>query len=171
MVYFLRMAGTDYYKIGYTSRAEAGARLAELQTACPRKLEVVAVIEGSESVEAEFHRRFWQYRTDGGAEWFEIPEDKARGFTNGNAKQDEYRGAVGGIAAFDVRPVRWRQQYTATRSGEDVPDAGYGANYARAQYPQFVGSRKHEIGMPTIFRQERQDDSAGNQQLYDDKPV
>ena len=128
------MVGTNYYKIGYTSRGDMAGRLAELQTACPRRLEVVATIEGTEATEAEMHLLYWQYRTDGGAEWFEIPPDKAKGFDNGNAEQGQYRGAVGGASAFDVRPLRRRQQYAVADPRKDVPGDGWGADDARPKH-------------------------------------
>ena len=171
MVYFLRMVGTDYYKIGYTSRDDVLWRLAELQTACPRRLEVVATVEGNEATEAEFHRQYWQYRTDGGAEWFEIPSDKAKEFDNGNAKQSSYFGAVGGVTPADVRPLRWRQQYTVARGGEDVSRQGWGANDARPKYSFAARGGEHQERVPPVLREERQDDSVGDQQLHVDQPV
>jgi len=35
MVYFVRMVGTDFIKIGFTTR-DPGRRIAELQTSAPR---------------------------------------------------------------------------------------------------------------------------------------
>lgn len=168
VVYFLRMVGTDYYKIGFTSRDDVLWRLAELQTACPRRLEVVATVSGDEATEADFHRQYWQYRTDGGAEWFEIPPDKAKEFDNGNAKQGSYFGAVGGASAHDVRPIRGRQQYAVARSGEDVPGAGWGANDACPKYTFSARRGEHQERVSAVLREERQDDCPGHQQLHGD---
>jgi len=91
------MTGSDFYKIGYTSYDDTAGRIRALQTACPCKLEVVATIAGDEAIEREYHRRFWQYRTNGGDEWFEIPTDKAKELYDGNAKRREDFRPFGGL--------------------------------------------------------------------------
>ena len=58
----------DYVKIGFT-RGPLKYRLADLQTAAPERLAVLAVIDdGSTASERALHKRFSAYRLEG--EWF-----------------------------------------------------------------------------------------------------
>ena len=123
MVYFIRQAGSNYVKIGYTSGEEATARIASLQTANPRRLEVLAIINGDESTEAYYHRKYWQYKTDGGMEWFEMPPsviEELKGLYHEQQSNDNHCG-IEGPSPYDVRPLRWGQQYPITEQREDVP--------------------------------------------------
>jgi hypothetical protein len=62
----------DYVKIGFT-RGPLKYRLADLQTAVPEKLAVLAVIEGSVADERALHKRFFAYRLEG--EWFRFESE------------------------------------------------------------------------------------------------
>ena len=59
MIYFIAQ-GLDYVKIGYTA-SDPKARLISLQTGNPDKLELVKVIPGGRSIEAQLHTRFSIY--------------------------------------------------------------------------------------------------------------
>lgn len=72
-VYFV---SADYafapIKIGYTSGADAGSRIANLQTGCPWPLNRLLLIpgqRGSRQLESELHKIFQRYRLEG--EWFQ----------------------------------------------------------------------------------------------------
>jgi predicted DNA-binding transcriptional regulator AlpA len=56
----------NYVKIGRSENVEA--RIKELQTGSPEKIEVYFVLQEDRISEADFHRTFAQYRTNG--EWF-----------------------------------------------------------------------------------------------------
>jgi hypothetical protein len=144
MIYIIRMGSSNYYKIGYTSHADSSKRLAQLQTACPTRLILIAEIEGEEVTERELHRRFWEYRTDGGEEWFEIPLDKITEI------EEDYCGrefnynqsSIKGLTAFDVRPLRRRQQHDTTTRGEDVSQRAKAVDNPRNQPVFLVDCRK-----------------------------
>jgi hypothetical protein len=65
-VYFVRAA--DRVKIGKAKNV--AARIRELQTSSPYRLELLAIAPGDRREEAAFHRRFKQFRVQG--EWFSI---------------------------------------------------------------------------------------------------
>jgi hypothetical protein len=65
-VYFIRDTGTGFVKIGHGS--DAWRRMQMLQTGCPTKLEVVAILDGGAPEEAALHLRFAAHR--GAGEWF-----------------------------------------------------------------------------------------------------
>lgn len=68
-VYFVGN-GNGQVKIGHSK--EPLIRLAGLQTASPHKLELLAVVPGTEKVEAELHRKFATFRLSG--EWFQLSD-------------------------------------------------------------------------------------------------
>ena len=133
MIYFLRMRGTTYVKIGYTSRDEIEFRLNELQTGCPRRLEIAALIDGDESIESDLHRQAWQYRTDGGQEWFDLSAEVINKLLEGQSGKQSYSSAIGGTSPYDVRPVRGGQYDPAADDGKDVSDARTAFDHARYQ--------------------------------------
>ena len=120
MVYFIRMKGTNFIKIGFTSR-DLKERMAELQTAAPLALELLTTFEGDESIESELHRQCWQYKTNGGDEWFEIPDQILEGILGKYDSNSENFNSAIGTSAFDVRPLSRRQLDHASRIGENVP--------------------------------------------------
>lgn len=74
-VYFIRMRGTDYVKIGNTKNVVK--RVADLQVSNPYKLVIETIKEYltyQEALAAEraYHETFQQYHVRG--EWFELPE-------------------------------------------------------------------------------------------------
>jgi hypothetical protein len=74
MIYIIRMLETDYYKIGFTNDADVSTRIKALQTGCPRKIVAVSIFEGGYELEGKIQGLLSKYRTDGGTEWFNIPE-------------------------------------------------------------------------------------------------
>jgi len=67
-VYLVHAKDTDLYKIG--KAVDVGRRVAGLQTSCPYKLLVLAVVEGIG--EKNLHARYKQFRQHG--EWFCLPD-------------------------------------------------------------------------------------------------
>lgn len=84
-VYLIRCDATGNTKIGYSR--DPRSRLATLQTASPNRLRLVACFDGDESLEADLHQRFRDYRVNG--EWFRLSENQVR------AIAIEYGGADG----------------------------------------------------------------------------
>jgi hypothetical protein len=68
-VYFIRQQ--DKIKIGYSKNVDA--RLRQLQTSSPVKLELVGYIEGDQETEKQLHELFDDYRLSG--EWFSYSEE------------------------------------------------------------------------------------------------
>lgn len=71
---------SNYVKIGFTAGPIA-YRLAAIQTGCPERLDVIAVIDGSPKDEMALHKRFAAYRTHG--EWFRREGDLAEWISAG----------------------------------------------------------------------------------------
>lgn len=69
VIYFAQAEGTDLIKIGFTAGTPA-KRVADLQTGCPHKLSLLAVIEGAEADEQKWHREFESNWVNG--EWFKL---------------------------------------------------------------------------------------------------
>lgn len=69
-VYIIRLAGTDLFKIGYTSRP-IDYRLNDLQHFCPLPLELVTWKHGSQLDETRLHHYLRFYNTS--REWFKLP--------------------------------------------------------------------------------------------------
>jgi len=110
MIYFIRQKGTNYIKIGYTAR-DVSARLRELQTSNPLPLEIILTLEGDEIREQEMQRRYYQYLSTGGTEWFNIPDtiiDEIKGCEYERGTIKHYSG-INGASPFDVRQVFGRQ--------------------------------------------------------------
>lgn len=70
-VYFIANREQNAVKIGYS--ASPSARLSNLQTSTPSKLELLATIEGDMQTERQLHHRFAEYRVSG--EWFRLADD------------------------------------------------------------------------------------------------
>ena len=149
------MSDTRYYKVGYTSNATAASRLAALQTGCPRRLILLAEGEGSEKDEAIIHLEIWKYHTDGGDEWFELPDDVADNLTakigvmNGNSK---IQRSFSGSSPVDVRQVRGGQQYKITIERKDVLGQKSMHDNASTKHNVPTVRRKHEIGSTPVLR-------------------
>src|SRR3990167_2992611 len=124
MVYIIREEGSNYYKIGYTASDDIQNRLSSLQTANPRRLIVIGILEsGTEQDERKLHARLLDHKTDGGEEWFALDDallsEVMKEFSN--ERQNQYSRPIEGPSAFDVRQVRGRQFNSASDDGEDVP--------------------------------------------------
>lgn len=69
LCYLVGMQGDDSaVKIGHSTNP--WARLGEYQAGNPRKLEVIAVLDGGQAKEREFHHKFHIYHGDNIGEWF-----------------------------------------------------------------------------------------------------
>lgn len=68
-VYFAHAVGTELVKIGFTG-GDPAERLRGLQTGCPHRLELIAVIPGGESDEGRWHEDYAADRVNG--EWFRL---------------------------------------------------------------------------------------------------
>ena len=66
-VYLIRLGETEKYKIGFSKNA--GARVAELQTASPDPLRLLRVVKGSKADEKALHAALHTFAVRG--EWFE----------------------------------------------------------------------------------------------------
>lgn len=73
MVYIIRRANSDDFKIGYT-RGSAADRLSQLQVGSPDPLHVYAtIIHGTPSTEKRIHEALQKYALRG--EWFRLPPE------------------------------------------------------------------------------------------------
>jgi hypothetical protein len=156
MIYLINMLDTKYYKVGYTSNATAVNRLAALQTGCPRRLILLAEGDGNEKDEANIHLDIWRYHTDGGDEWFELPDNVANkliikigGINYGNNK---IQRSISGPSPLDVRPLCGRQQHQVTVKRENVSGQPTAHDNASTKHNVPVVRRKHEIGSATVLR-------------------
>jgi hypothetical protein len=78
-IYLANVRGTGFYKVGFT-KDNPEARVRQLQTSNPLPIDLVDSYH-SRSARAEeqfLHRLLWEYRTGGGTEWFDLPEDAVR---------------------------------------------------------------------------------------------
>jgi hypothetical protein len=74
LIYIIRMASTNYYKVGYSLESVKNRR-ASLQTGNPLPLEILGCKEdGTMEDEQALLNELYQYRTAGGTEWFELPD-------------------------------------------------------------------------------------------------
>jgi DNA-binding NtrC family response regulator len=67
MIYFIQQGTTGPIKIGYTKN-DIAKRMLSLQTASPKKLTLLGVIEGDKSQEKLIHKFFHAHKMEG--EWF-----------------------------------------------------------------------------------------------------
>lgn len=74
-VYLIHAIGTDYYKIGRTSKTPE-KRMRGMQTGCPHELEVVDSLktEYAEEKEERLHARYSDKREQG--EWFSLSDEE-----------------------------------------------------------------------------------------------
>lgn len=150
MIYLIKERGTDYYKIGYTSR-NSERRLQELQTGNPRMLEVVATIDGDENKERLLHHRYAHLMSDARNEWFKLTDNHVKDILN--SEQDlQDTGSVIRSSPFDVRQVRWRQRHDASAGRKDVPKTRWAIDHA---------SPKHFFYAYSTEQQQRSEDVMG----------
>ena len=71
-LYVLRLRGTDFVKIGFTTKP-IEKRLAQIRTYCPAPIEIVVAGDGSREMERAHHRRLRQWHSHG--EWFKLTRD------------------------------------------------------------------------------------------------
>jgi hypothetical protein len=95
MIYFVRAGKRGCIKIGYTDQPIA-RRLALLQSACPMKLYLLLVVQGSAATEARLHRKFASLHRRG--EWF-FPGRKLLNYINSR----QGAGVSGGLPTPGLR--------------------------------------------------------------------
>lgn len=166
MIYILREGNTDNYKIGYTSKRVP--RLKGNQTGNPRRLITIATFDGDELKEAEIHRKLMQYRCEGGTEWFTLPDAVVAELIQGRYENNTDFSAIGGASPFDVRPLRGRQCDLVAGGRAPLHRRRTAFDSARNQSFFTVGRREYQVGVPPVFRETGQDDSAGDIVLLPD---
>ena len=74
VVYWIRLIGTDYYKIGYTYNLKR--RMNQIKNNVPSPIELIKREDTLQpkDIEKLYHRQYKPFRTKNG-EWFNIPED------------------------------------------------------------------------------------------------
>lgn len=102
-VYLIRMGDTTYHKVGI-SQTDVRQRLAQLQTASPIDLILLAYYEQPDPLEVEraIHRALREYHARG--EWFNLPTSIALALFNDfnmMASVDELMSAVDNIPMID----------------------------------------------------------------------
>ncbi len=160
-VYVLRMAQSNYFKVGHTTNSVESRRQA-LQTGNPQQLDVYAVIETDKAYEFEgrLHRDLFSHKTNGGDEWFEIEPielDKHIKKLLGGFNHDwptryyDKESQVRGLHTYNVRPLPGGQQDSIASGRQDV---------LLARNPAVVSASSERVVIPK--RQEldvcRQDD-------------
>jgi hypothetical protein len=117
VIYFVRAGKRGCIKIGYTDKPIA-RRIALLQTACPMKLYLLLVVQGSATTEGRLHRRFASLHRRG--EWF-YPGRKLLDYIDSR----QVLGAAGGPPTPGLRRRRpdrpgyvcvWVQAFTDSRT-------------------------------------------------------
>lgn len=73
MVYFIKIKGMDYIKIGYTASKDANERLRSLEASSPFKLELIGTLEGDRETERFVQGQFKKQHFRG--EWYRINYD------------------------------------------------------------------------------------------------
>lgn len=71
LVYVIGNKEFKLCKIGFST--DINKRIKSLQTGCPFKIEILAIITGSYEIEKQLHLKYKKYNTTG--EWFRIEED------------------------------------------------------------------------------------------------
>jgi hypothetical protein len=79
MIYIYWAKGTDFYKVGYTSRTEAEIRRKEWETGCPYSLAFIGSVDGTRNDESKLHKKLkrqgeWIEKA-AGKEWFRLTQD------------------------------------------------------------------------------------------------
>ena len=78
-VYLLHEFGDspEYYKIGIT-KGTITERLKAIQTGNSKEVIIINYYHSKHyrKIESHFHRLYSKYRTEGGTEWFELPEEE-----------------------------------------------------------------------------------------------
>lgn len=92
IVYLLCELGSnpERYKIGITD-GDPRKRIKQLQTGCANEIALINTFESKfyRKIESALHREFSIYATNGGTEWFELPNEKVIGFIDKCTKLHE----------------------------------------------------------------------------------
>ena len=139
MVYILKEEGTSCYKIGFSSKKIP--RVIGNQTGNPRKLRVILILDGDETLEAYLHRKYHQYKIDGGgSDWFKLPKAVISELKKGGGyEHNKHQGSAIGASPFDVRQVCGGQHYRTKPKGEDVSGRKTPFDNPLNKYPIFIG--------------------------------
>jgi hypothetical protein len=81
MIYILDAVGADVIKIGYTEQ-RVEKRIAALQTGCPHKLVLLAVMAGELEDERELHQMAERWRIPWTREWFRKASELMNGLVS-----------------------------------------------------------------------------------------
>lgn len=130
-VYVIRQSDSDYFKVGYTEEISGvEGRRQSLQTGNPHKLIVYCIIpDGTLTLETDIHQKLLAYHTDGGSEWFFLPETKLNEILERKASNCDYsfiqryyrtQSETGRSNGYNVRPLCGRQQNSTSSPGENV---------------------------------------------------
>jgi hypothetical protein len=165
----------DAIKIGHTY-TNVISRRDQLRTGNPRFLTVVLVVkmDQPERLEELYKARYRLYRAEGGTEWFRLSpgerqqlldELNARG-ERVHARYDDYSYTFGGATAFDIRPLRRRQQYPDPTVREGVSERIESFDAASDKHLLYARRGKYEIRLPPVLWEERAHDRAGHRRVY-----
>lgn len=160
----------EYYKIGHTY-SDATTRLSNLQVGSAKPLTLVLTIPSKtpDLLEQELHQRFLEKKIRG--EWFALNDADIDDLKRGDYEEFCYSGSTIGCSAFDVRPLCGRQQHPISAGRKDVSFGRSAVDHARCQPIFLAGRREHEISLPTVFWQERQEHCTGNCKLHIDRTL
>jgi hypothetical protein len=169
-VYLIKASLTGHCKIGFSNLPER--RLAQLQTGSSEVLEIVHLIETNmpDVLESKLHRRFWDVKVQG--EWF------ALGVADIEAIKKEFdshgqdnKSFIKRASAHVVRPLPGRQQHQTITGGQALSEQRQTASHARTQSVFVIDSRKHQVCLPNVFWQARNQDCARDQIERADRTV
>lgn len=99
VVYFIASEDRRFVKIGSCGR-DPRARLSEIQTCCPLRLELLVNVEGGTELERRIHDTFRRCKVRG--EWFEM-RGKLRDFVNHLIEHRDVARAVAEVVVLGVR--------------------------------------------------------------------
>lgn len=127
MLYVLRMANTDYVKVGYAEATDVHARRTHLQPGCPFELRLELTLPGGKHEEAALHKRLEQRHVRG--EWFKLTVQDVRDLIGVMPDAPGYSGPPlpGNEPDFAVPPA----QQQALDAAHEV----LAVNRVLAQYP------------------------------------
>ena len=97
-IYLINEYGSEleHFKVGVT-KGDVNKRLKSLQTGCPNELLLINQYESPHylKIEKYLHRKYNNYSTDGGTEWFQLPIDEVFNFISEcNKAHDMYQTLI-----------------------------------------------------------------------------
>jgi hypothetical protein len=151
MVYIVKERGTEYYKIGFTSKSVP--RVSGNQTGNPRKLILITMLDGDDRLEAYLHRKFNHLRIDeGGTEWFKLNDQIISELKEDyHGEHTEHSSPTIRNSAFDVRSLCRGQQYIAKSKRETIPRSKKAFDNPVNKHTVIVGGRKHKECLQVVL--------------------